>query len=136
MTTPKTAVESLVQRVVERNLVFVSPQIFPDRGPDGAASVRSSAVQYQYGMYDRSYGRYYCQENPLDSVYYRNYNYQCPVHARYLPQIPLKKYYTADGEYIYRVREVENFENSRELCTFFQKQVGKTKTKLLAKHIL
>lgn len=102
--TSSSVVESLVQRVVERNLVYVSPQVF-DRG--GREDVKfggggGGSVVYQYGMYDRSYGRY-CQENPMESYYYDSYEYQCPVHARYLPQIPLKKYYTPDGEYIYRV---------------------------------
>lgn len=101
MTTNSSVVESLVQRVVERNLVYVSPQVF-DRGGRESVEFSGGGVVYQYGMYDRSYGRY-CQENPMESYYYDSYEYQCPVHARYLPQIPLKKYYTPDGEYIYRV---------------------------------
>lgn len=105
--TSSSVVESLVQRVVERNLVYVSPQIFDRGGRDvevsGGAGGGGGEVVYQYGMYDRSYGRY-CQENPLESYYHGSYEYQCPVHVRYLPQIPLKKYFTPEGEYIYRVR--------------------------------
>ncbi|KXJ74464.1 hypothetical protein RP20_CCG013543 [Aedes albopictus] len=104
--TSSSVVETLVQRVVERNLVYVSPQVFDRGGPEDVkfGGGGGGSVVYQYGMYDRSYGRY-CQENPMESYYYDSYEYQCPVHARYLPQIPLKKYYTPDGEYIYRLGE-------------------------------